>query len=345
VTADRDLGSAGPYPDRSGRWVARGRARVFYLDPRRAGQWFRLWRDLRRTPFDLVYVNSLFAPLYSLLPIAATWLGLIGARRVLIAPRGELCRGALALKARKKRLFLRWWAPVLRRTDVTWHAVTAKEAVDIRAVFPWARIEVNGNQSALPAEPMPAPCAAAPTARLVYIGRIDPKKNVDLVLAALRDLSTPVELDLYGPVADARYWTGCRALMDGLPPSVKVRYRGVLAPDAVRSAFAAYDAFVFPTRGENFGHAIAESLSASCPVICSDETPWSAVLRGGGGRVLPELTADALRAELERVAAMPPDDRLRARRRAGAAYRAWRAGISDRNVLEQVRCSATGVAR
>jgi glycosyltransferase involved in cell wall biosynthesis len=46
----------------------------------------------------------------------------------------------------------------------------------------------------------------------------------------------------------------------------------------VREVFSRYDAFVLPTLGENVGHVIAESLSASCPVICSDETPWTDLL-------------------------------------------------------------------
>jgi glycosyltransferase involved in cell wall biosynthesis len=29
-----------------------------------------------------------------------------------------------------------------------------------------------------------------------------------------------------------------------------------------------------PTAGENFGHIILQSLSAGCPVIISDQTPW-----------------------------------------------------------------------
>src|SRR5437660_12656937 len=43
ITRDRDFGSSKPYPDLSGRWIRRGRSRVFYLNTRRLGQWFRLW--------------------------------------------------------------------------------------------------------------------------------------------------------------------------------------------------------------------------------------------------------------------------------------------------------------
>jgi glycosyltransferase involved in cell wall biosynthesis len=44
----------------------------------------------------------------------------------------------------------------------------------------------------------------------------------------------------------------------------------------VPGVFRQYDLFVFPTRGENFGHVIIESLSVGTPVLLSDRTPWRA---------------------------------------------------------------------
>jgi glycosyltransferase involved in cell wall biosynthesis len=35
-----------------------------------------------------------------------------------------------------------------------------------------------------------------------------------------------------------------------------------------------YDFFILLSEGENFGHAILEGLSAGCPVIISNKTPW-----------------------------------------------------------------------
>jgi glycosyltransferase involved in cell wall biosynthesis len=337
ITRDRDLGSPDPYPGLSGRWVSRGHARVFYQNIGDAAQWWRLWRELRATTFDVLYVNSLWAPAYTVIPIFAARLGMIRARRVLVAPRGELSPGAMSLKARKKRLFLKWWRPFLKRMDVVWHASTDREALDISAVFPWARVEINQDQVSLPEAPIRATAANKGPARLVFIGRVSVKKNLELTLSALRSLLGQVEFDIYGPVEDTGYWTRCQSLISRLPTNVNVRYRGELAPADVCRTFARYDAFVFPTLGENFGHVLAESLSASCPVICSDQTPWTPVLEGGGGAVLRELTAGCLGRELERIAGMTPTERLRARQVAGAAYQAWRRSADNSNVLEQIR--------
>jgi glycosyltransferase involved in cell wall biosynthesis len=39
--------------------------------------------------------------------------------------------------------------------------------------------------------------------------------------------------------------------------------------------FVKYDVFYFPTKSENFGQVIWESLSCGCPVLISDQTPWN----------------------------------------------------------------------
>jgi glycosyltransferase involved in cell wall biosynthesis len=336
LTSDRDLGAAEPYPGLSGRWIDRNRARVFYLNPRALRHWFQMWRDLRQIPFDLLYVNSLWSPVFTVVPILAARLRLIRVRKVLIAPRGELSPGALSLKARKKRLFLRWWGSVLRRMGIVWHASAEREAAEVRAVCPWADIEVNLDEVALPEDPLP-PVTNEGTARLVFISRICAKKNLQLALWALREVPPPVEFDIYGPVEDPAYWSRCQAIIDVLPCTVRVRYRGELAPALVPPSFSGYDAFVFPTLGENFGHVIAESLSASCPVICSDTTPWTEILDAGGGTVVRDLTSEAFGKALANVVGQTPAERLRAREAAGAAFSAWRKAVSRANVLDLVR--------
>jgi glycosyltransferase involved in cell wall biosynthesis len=338
ITRDRDLASSSPYPDLSGRWIRRGRSRVFYLDTHRFGQWLRLRRELSAIRFDLLYVNSLWDPLFTLIPIVAMKLGIIRARAVLIAPRGELSPGALSLKNKKKRLFWTWWGRLLKRTDVVWHASSDDEARQIRAVVPRARVEVNVDQVSLPYDALPAKGSEG-CASLVFIGRISPVKNLDLVLLTLRGLSKPVKFDIYGPLEDADYWLKCQSFIRQFPSHVQVKYRGELAPSEVRATFSNYDAFILPTLGENFGHVIAESLSASCPVVCSDKTTWTRVLERGGGAIVGDLTAVGLGKELERIAAMTPGERLQARQAAGREYALWRKGSDGPNILEQVRLS------
>ncbi|MGC5662430.1 glycosyltransferase family 4 protein [Micromonospora sp. WMMD723] len=334
LTRDRDLGCPAAYPGLSGTWVRRGRTDIFYLGPRHPAHWRTLWRSLRSARFDLLYVNSVWS-VFSILPIVAARLGLLRAERILVAPRGEFGAAALGLHRLRKRVFLAGWRWMLRGPRVLWHATGPQEVADILRVLPRARIGVVA--IAPGPEPYPAPAELPPAdhTRLVFISRISPMKNLDLVLAALAHVRAPVRLDVYGPVEDPRYWQRCQELWAALPDPSVVNYRGELPPGQVGPTFARYDASVLPTRGENFGNAIAESLAAYCPVICSDRTPWTSVLHDGGGQVLTELTPAALGELLTRVATAPPAQRRAARLSAGEAYRRWRLSRPRVSVLDQ----------
>jgi glycosyltransferase involved in cell wall biosynthesis len=336
VTRDRDVGAPEPYPELSGRWIPRGRAAVFYLDTRSIVQWLRLTAELRRKRITLMYVNSLWDPCFSLLPLILSVLRILPVQNVLLAPRGELSVGALSLKARKKRWFLRVWRPLLSHMNLTWHASSEMEAADVRAVFRSANVTICIDHT-LPV------LTAAETPRLhhvlpkfVYISRISAMKNLQVAIDALTAVSTPATFDIYGPLEDKKYWSACEQKIAALPDHISVTYRGELAPNQVVSTFGLYDAFVFPTLGENFGHVIAESLASSCPVICSDRTPWTAVLEAGGGQVVRDLTPAALGAVLARWATMSSTEIAVARNAARAAFLEWFRQQDRSNVLELV---------
>jgi glycosyltransferase involved in cell wall biosynthesis len=336
VTRDRDVACAEPYPGLSGRWVRRREARVFYVDIRRPRHWLGLWRDLRRVHFDLLYCNSFWSIAFTAVPIIAARLRLIRAAITLLAPRGELFPAALRMKARKKRIFIGAWSMVVRWARIEWHASNDLERTHIRRYFPTARIEVVPDQTGPPTPLLWRPIPDGPL-RLIFLSRISPMKNLRLVLASLAKVAEPVRFDIYGPVEDASYWADCQSLMTALPSNVEARYHGPVQPERVRSVFADHEAFVFPTLGENFGHVIAESLSASCPVICSAETPWTSIVMDGGGAVLAQLTTEHLAACIASWAASTPDERQLRRRRAGWAYEAWHRERPELNILERMQ--------
>jgi glycosyltransferase involved in cell wall biosynthesis len=334
VTSDRDLGDSMPYAGLSGRVVGRGHHEVCYLNRRSPRQWVALLRLARRDPVDLIYVNSLWSPQFTVLPILAHLLGLLPSREVLLAPRGELSGGALAIKSAKKRAFLRGWAPLLRRVDPVWHASTEMEETDIHQLFPGARTVIQADSRG--DEPRPEIIRSGQRARFVFISRISKMKNLALALESLSMLKADTDFDIYGPVEDPGYWRQCQSLIADLPKSVQVRYLGELRPHQVKDTFAQYDAFILPTRGENFGHVIAESLSAGCPVICSQNTPWTQVLLLGGGTALGALDAGTLAEEIEARANRTPLQRDTAKRNALEAYAGWR--------LQQEKTSAVELA-
>ena len=337
ITSDRDLGATEPYPGLSGCWTNRGRSLVFYLNTRAIPQWLRLWRGISREPYNLIYTNSLWCLSHTIIPILAIRFGLMKAERILIAPRGELSPGALGQKSRKKELFLWFWKPILQSLPITWHASSNQEASDIRETFPRGSVKVVTNQVTLPPQSSKHVSTPGTILRLVFISRISRMKNLLIAIQALQNLKIPVDFDIFGPIEDRRYWTECQRAIEAPTSLGRITYQGELRPADVPVTFGKYDAFLFPTKGENFGHVIAESLSASCPVICSDRTPWTEILETGGGAVVPALTELTLRREISRIAALTPRERSDLKAAAGQAYDRWQQTIKDINILDLIR--------
>ena len=322
VTADRDLGDPVPYDGLSGRVVHRGPHEVYYLNVRNPRHWLALQRWARQNAVDLLYVNGLWSPLFTVLPVVAHLLGLLTSREVLLSTRGELSPGAMGIKSTKKKFFLRGWAPLLRRIDPIWLASTEMEEREIHQIFPWARTVIQVDT--LGDVPREEIIASRERARFVFISRISKNKNLELGLEALQLVRTEADLDIFGPLEDANYWKTCQELIDRLPDNVRATYRGMLRPDQIQDTFAQYDGFILPTLGENFGHVIAESLSAGCPVICSQHTPWTGVLNQGGGVALKELDSRVWADEINRRARQTVSQRDQAKVNALDAYVRWR---------------------
>lgn len=334
LTSDRDLGSRVAYPSLSGCWVPRGQASVYYLKAHSLRQWLSVIAELRLRRISLMYVNSIWAPHFSLIPILLAVLRVLPVKRILVAPRGELSPGALAIKARKKHWFMAVWRRVLLRSETTWHASTELEAADIRLRFPEADIIVCIDRPLAPARRLPSLVKNSGRMKFVFISRIAEMKNLNLAIQALSHIETPALFDIYGPIEDRKYWGDCKRSIALLPSHIEVTYRGELAPDRVVPTFGSYDAFVFPTRGENFGHVIAESLSASCPVICSDNTPWTPVLEAGGGAVVRDSTPASLGRVLADWAQRSRRETAESGSAARAAFVRWSDELDGRNILE-----------
>jgi len=311
VTLDRDLGDTSPYPGvEAGRWLRVGNADVMYLSPGWRGLFKTvvLLRSVDRT--TVLYLNGFFARRFSILPIFLRWFGLLRPGRVILAPRGEFSSGALRLKRIRKFLYITISRSLGLYQNVIWHASTEREVADIVRCFsklPDIRVanalsgveqhRASHSKSVLAvaediAQGTTPPRKARPRKeagrlRAVFVSRISRMKNLLGALQMLKDLSGEITFDIYGPQEDTKYWKECQGVMASLPPNVRVKYNGKIEHERVRDVFAEHDLFLFPTLGENYGHVICEALSAGCPVLISDQTPWRNLEDEGAGWDIP----------------------------------------------------------
>jgi len=104
---------------------------------------------------------------------------------------------------------------------------------------------------------------------LLFVGTIEPRKNVDLLLNAYQGLPPSIreefELVLAGPAGWAQRATTAR--LRQLSPGT--RYLGYVAEHDLAGLFAGATAFVYPSLYEGFGFPVAQAMAAGTPVITS----------------------------------------------------------------------------
>lgn len=312
VTRDRDLGDAEPYQDiKIDAWNSVGKAQVLYCSP-----WSLSLAQLRRliwgTPHDILYLNSFFSPVFTIRPLMLRRLGLLPDRPVLLAPRGEFSPGALQLKRTKKMTFIGLARTVGLYRDLVWHASSDYEAADIRRMMGRAADQCMVALD-MPHVP-PATGAGADEIqinngplRLIFLSRVSPKKNLHFALRVLARVKANIHFNIYGPVDADGYWEQCRELIDALPEHVRVTYHGAVDHGQVARVMGENHLFFLPTLGENYGHVVAEALSAGTPVLISDTTPWRNLAQAGVGWDLPLDFEDGFAQKIEEVAAMTPE--------------------------------------
>ncbi len=290
ITADRDIGDAVPYDEVPiNSWTDLSGVSVFYCSPREMSL-MRLARLINSTPHDILYLNSFFSKTVSVIPILAHRFGLLCEKPIVLAPRGEFSSGALALKRHKKTMYIKFSKALGLHRKVYWQASSEFEKEDIQRAM-------GADQDRIwIASDLPASISASVQSsfknegnalKIVFLSRISAKKNLGYALERLSKLDIQVVFNIYGPAEDATYWRDCEAQISTLPPNIQVLYHGTVLPEDVPSIMASHDLFFLPTRGENYGHVIAEALSVGTPVLISDATPWRDLAKQGLGADLP----------------------------------------------------------
>lgn len=156
-----------------------------------------------------------------------------------------------------------------------------------------------------------APRDAEPAdAPLLFLGTIEPRKNVDLLLEAYtrllarrgeRGLPTP-RLTLAGGAGLDAGPILARAAAPPLAGHVDVL--GYVEPDRRRDIYASALACVMPSHTEGFGLPALEAMTTGVPVVAADQGALPDVV-GQAGVLFPAGDADALADALDRLIDLP----------------------------------------
>jgi glycosyltransferase involved in cell wall biosynthesis len=151
---------------------------------------------------------------------------------------------------------------------------------------------------------------------LLYVGRIDPRKGIDLAIEALTALPAEARLDVVGD-GDTEHLAELRSLAERIGVLDRVEFHGAEQRPRLRRRYAEADVLLFPVRWrEPWGLVPLEAMSVGTPVVATG--------RGGSGEYLrddenclifdPDQGPDAL---VDRIRMLEADPSLRLRLREG----------------------------
>jgi glycosyltransferase involved in cell wall biosynthesis len=226
------------------------------------------YKELKKQQKQIFYINGLFDWKLNLLPILC-------AKKIIVAPRGMLQKGALANGSIKKGFYLAVLRVLLRGKDLKWHATDKVEAADIKLLFGKQEVSIIPNLIKQVQGVEMQSKKQVGHLNLVYYSLLSEKKNLLFLLQLLELSNGSFQLHVYGPDKDPVYAEKCKQMVrSSATLASKVIFQGALLPTEFEKLAHQFDYFVLPTLGENYGHAIVESLALGLPVLISDKTPW-----------------------------------------------------------------------
>jgi len=279
------------------RWYF-ARTTVFFKVSIGLGQW--LSKNIKT--FDVVHVHALF----SFAPVAAAFIARQAGVPYVVRPLGVLAPYGMAKRH-----------PLLKRVSfalIERRIIESAKAIHFTSKAEQTEAEALGLKCRSVLIPLGIDIGSAPKSaafqtgqsgafELLFLSRIDPKKNIESLLRALelvRAKNLNVTLSIAGD-GDAKYVAALKGLAGNLAVSQYVNWLGYVEGDEKSHVLANASAFVLPSYSENFGIAVAEALAAGLPCVVSRGVALSdEVEKAGAGIVVGTKPLD-IAAGLERL--------------------------------------------
>lgn len=249
-------------------WVMwNGQTKVWYASK---GHRFReLTAQVNQINPDTIFSIGIYSWYFTLVPMIFCRAG-----RKIISARGMLHPAALEQKRVKKKIFIHLLRAFKFNKRYIFHATDNEEEGYIKSNFGNStKIIVAGNFPTLVGY-QPIIKKRKGSLQLITIALISPMKNIIHVLRQLKNVTESIEYKIFGAVKDEEYWEKCKQAINELPANVTVDYMGPVRHDEINERLKECHVSLLPSKSENFGHAIYESLSSGRPVITSVTTPF-----------------------------------------------------------------------
>jgi len=139
---------------------------------------------------------------------------------------------------------------------------------------------------------------------VLYVGSIEPRKNLDSLLNAWDNLRPSVREAYDLLIAGPPGWA-CEKTIARLRAGANgVKYLGYVAESALPALFAGATVFAYPSLYEGFGFPVAQAMAARVPVLTSNVSSLPEIAAAGAVLIDPR-SEDEIRGGLERLLTSP----------------------------------------
>jgi glycosyltransferase involved in cell wall biosynthesis len=252
-----------------------------------------LWRNVRR--FHVVHIHALF----SFVSVIAGAIAFARGVPFVIRPLGTLAHyGVTRRRPLLKRLSITLVeGPLLRRAAFV-HCTSRPELAEAQSLgipFRGGVIPLGIERPAIQVEETRT--TAGDEQKILFLSRIDPKKNIEGLLRAFALVSRrcPAAVLLIAGSGPSDYVAKLESEAEELAIADRVHWLGYVEGDRKDALLASADLFVLPSFSENFGIAVVEAMLAGIPCVLSRGVGIAeeSVAAGGSVVVAPEPEAIA----------------------------------------------------
>jgi glycosyltransferase involved in cell wall biosynthesis len=248
----------------------------------------------REAPYDVCHEPAFFSPVLNGIPIVTTVHDLSVIKHPEKHPRDRVLYFNLLFRRRLERAdhiltvsdFTR--QEVMEELGIAPHKVTTVHLAHEATFHPRPQSEIRSTLGH----------HGWPGEYILFVGTLEPRKNLQLLVKALPMLRSDVPLLLTGwsGWGDKDWWDEIRRM--GLEK--RIILTGYVDEPELACLYSGASAFVYPSFYEGFGLPVLEAMASGCPVICSDRASLPEVA-GNAAILVDPHDAGALAHSIEKV--------------------------------------------
>ena len=256
--------------------------------------------------FDLVHIYGIWRPFLIKVFLIAKKLK----KKIILSPIGALEPWSLRQKKFKKKFAWHiYQKKILNKVDLI-HATSEIEAKNISNKLIKTNIRIIGHGIDL-IKDFSLKIKKHKIKKIIFFSRIHNKKGIIELIDAWSNIRDKKEwtLEIYGPVSDKYYYANIKKKIKDLNLEKSVIcLEPTFSSFDKEKIFKSADGFILPSKSENFGISIGESLSYGLPVLTTFETPWEKINKYNAGYVF-NFSNEEIQKNLEKFMKLSDEQR------------------------------------